>query len=37
MTAAKIYFEDFVLNDSRETNGRTITEADIVLVCRTDR
>lgn len=31
MTVVKIYFEDFVLNDSRETAGRTVTETDIVL------
>lgn len=31
MTEVKIYFEDFVLNDSRETAGRTITETDIVI------
>lgn len=31
MTIKKIYFEDFVINDSRETIGRTITETDIVL------
>jgi acyl dehydratase len=31
MTGVKIYFEDFVLNDSRETSGRTVTETDIVL------
>lgn len=28
---AKIYYEDFTLNQSRTTTGRTITEADIVL------
>jgi acyl dehydratase len=31
MTVTKIYFEDFILNDSRETTGRTVTETDIVL------
>src|SRR5437899_2951149 len=25
------YFEDYVLNEQRETSGRTITEADIVF------
>lgn len=30
MTTATIYFEDFVLNSSRKTTGRTITETDIV-------
>jgi len=27
----EIYFEDYVLDATRETMGRTITEADIVL------
>ncbi|MEE6187956.1 Bifunctional protein PaaZ [Mycovorax composti] len=27
----QIYYEDFVINDSRTTTGRTITEADIVF------
>lgn len=27
----KIYFEDFILNQTRTSTGRTITEADIVL------
>ncbi|MFT4095091.1 MAG: MaoC/PaaZ C-terminal domain-containing protein [Niabella sp.] len=27
----KIYFEEFLIGDSRKTTGRTITEADIVL------
>jgi acyl dehydratase len=27
----KKYFEEFVLNDSRRTTGRTITESDIVI------
>jgi acyl dehydratase len=31
MTTATIYFEDFVLNSSRKTTGRTITETDIVM------
>ena len=31
MTISRIYFEDFVLNDTRKTIGRTITESDIVL------
>ncbi|HMR84561.1 MAG TPA: MaoC/PaaZ C-terminal domain-containing protein [Niabella sp.] len=29
--SVKIYYEDFALNDSRKTTGRTITDADIVL------
>ncbi|WP_346238642.1 MaoC family dehydratase [Niabella insulamsoli] len=29
--SVKLYFEDFVLEDSRKTTGRTITDADIVL------
>jgi hypothetical protein len=31
MTIRRTYFEDFVLNASREITGRTITESDIVL------
>jgi acyl dehydratase len=29
--SVKIYYEEFVLGDSRSTTGRTITDADIVL------
>lgn len=29
--SVKIYYEEFVLGDSRTTTGRTITDADIVL------
>lgn len=29
--SVKIYYEDFVLGDSRFTTGRTVTDADIVL------
>ncbi len=29
--SVKIYYEEFVLGDSRATTGRTITDADIVL------
>lgn len=31
MIVKKIFFEDFIAEDSRETQGRTITETDIVL------
>jgi acyl dehydratase len=29
--SVKIYYEEFVIGDSRSTTGRTITDADIVL------
>ncbi|WP_460684589.1 MaoC family dehydratase [Niabella aquatica] len=29
--SVKIYYEDFALNESRKTTGRTITDADIVI------
>ena len=29
--SVKIFYEDFVIGDSRKTSGRTITDADIVL------
>src|SRR6476469_9690817 len=28
---AKMYFEDYLINEIRNTHGRTITEADIVI------
>jgi acyl dehydratase len=31
MTSAAIYFEDYVVGETRETQGRTITETDVVF------